>query len=93
MLKVHINKHGEEYPGVSNEQYIKIGIELIQKPVGGNILGHKTKDNIVVRYNKETNDFVKGRPDRGLYTLFKPKEGQAYYNNQRMEDLKHGGKG
>lgn len=91
-LNNHMSKHGKEYPGFTKEQYIKRALELIEQPVSGKILGHKTKDNILIRYNKKTNDFVKGRPDKAIYTMFKPIEGQVYYDKQREEDLKHGGK-
>lgn len=91
-LNNHVSKHGKEYPGFTKEQYIKRALELIEQPVSGKILGHKTKDNVLIRYDKKTNDFVKGRPDKGIYTMFKPIEGQVYYDKQREEDLKHGGK-
>lgn len=91
-LNNHVSKHGKEYPGFTKEQYIKRALELIEQPVSGEILGHKTKDNVLIRYDKNTNDFVKGRPDKGIYTMFKPIEGQAYYDKQKEEDLKHGGK-
>ncbi len=90
-LNNHVSKHGKEYPGFTKEQYIKRALELIERPVSGEILGHKTKDNVLIRYDKNTNDFVKGRPDKGIYTMFKPIEGQAYYDKQKEEDLKHGG--
>ena len=91
-LNNHVSKHGKEYPGFTKEQYIKRALELIEQPVSGEILGHKTKDNVLIRYDKNTNDFVKGRPDKGIYTMFKPIEGQAYYDKQKEEDLKHDGK-
>lgn len=91
-LNNHMSKHGKEYPGFTKEQYIKRALELIEQSVSGKILGHKTKDNVLIRYDKKTNDFVKGRPDKGIYTMFKPIEGQVYYDKQREEDLKHGGK-
>ena len=90
-LNNHVSKHGKEYPGFTKEQYIKRALELIERPVSGEILGHKTKDNVLIRYDKNTNDFVKGRPDKGIYTMFRPIEGQAYYDKQKEEDLKHGG--
>ena len=84
-------KHLGEFEGLTMEQYIKRGMDLIQMPTGGDILGHKDKDGILTRYSVKTNEFVKGRPDRGIYTLYKPKDGKAYYDYMKEQDLKHGG--
>lgn len=66
-------------------------MELIQMPTGGNIIGHKDEKEIITRYNVETNEFVKGRPDRGIYTLFKPDDGIEYYNRKKKGDVERGG--
>ena len=67
-------------------------MELIQMPTGGNIIGHKDEKEIITRYNVETNEVVKGRPDRGIYTLFKPDDGIEYYNRKKKGDVERGGK-
>lgn len=85
--------HQEEYPGWTMEQYEKRSVELVEKPVGGNIVGHKDKDGQVIRYDKNTNDFVKGHPNKGVRTMFKPVDGEAYYKKQRELDIEHGGEG
>lgn len=87
--------HRDEYldDGITTaEQYEKRAVELLEMPVGGNILGHLDKDNQIIRYDKAKNDFVKGSTLKGVKTMFKPKEGYSYYENQRTEDIKHGGK-
>lgn len=45
--------------------YGRLALDLVQKPVGNGIVGHKTKDGFVVRYNTKTGDFVKGNPKHG----------------------------
>ena len=88
--------HRKEYEkdGITTkEAYEKRAVELIESPVGGNIMGHIDKDGHIIRYDEKTNDFVKGSPKKGIFTMFKPTEGKAYYDNKRKEDLKHGGKG
>nr|DAO88090.1 MAG TPA: Portal [Caudoviricetes sp.] len=84
--------HQAEYPDFTMEQYEKRAVELAEMPVGGSIQGHADKDGNVIRYDADTNDFVKGNPNKGITTMFKPAEGKAYYLKQREEDLKHGGK-
>lgn len=84
--------HRGEYPDFTMEQYEQRAVELAEMPVGGGIEGHVDKNGNVLRYDVENNDFVKGNPDKGIITMFKPANGKAYYLKQRKEDLKHGGK-
>lgn len=69
--------------------YEKAAQELIRKPVDGkNILGYalKSKPNIIVRYDKKRNLYVKGDFKTGkLITFFAPRDKMEYYNN-RFED-------
>ena len=79
--------HKQEYKqdGITTkEQYLKRALELVQSPCGENILGYKTKHNQVCRYDKEKNDYVKGNPEKGIITMFKPVDGIEYFNT-RME--------
>ena len=85
--------HQDEYPGFTMEEYVARAVELAEMPVGGNILGHVDKDGIITRYDKETNDYVRASVEQGIRTMFKPKDGQAYYDRFRKEDLERGGKG
>ena len=75
------------------EQYVKRAVSLIEMPVGGSILGHVDKDGVIIRYDKKTNDFVKGTIDKGIRTMFKPVDGIKYYMDMRKDDLNNGGKG
>jgi len=69
------------------EQYIARGMELVQMTVGGGILGHKDKNEIITRYNVKTNEFVKNRPDRWIYTFYKTWDKKAYYDAMKRKDL------
>ena len=84
--------HQAEYPNYTKEQYVKRAVELIEQPVGGNILGHADKDGVIIRYDKKANDFVKGSIVKGIRTMFKPIDGIKYYEQQRKKDLEHGGR-
>lgn len=91
VAKAHYKKHADDYGG--KENYLKTGLELIQKPCGGDIVGHRRKDKTsIVRYNKSTNDFAIGvvGDKGGLVTLYKPEEGAAYY--ERIKELDLNGK-
>lgn len=81
--------HSAQYPNYTREQYAERALQLIQsKADGKNILGYKNALNEIVRYDVNTNDFVKGNPKIGIKTMFKPKNEQKYYESRkRMEGL------
>lgn len=89
--KQHLNNHWQngrthekEYfdEGITTkEQYEKRAVELAEMPVGGNILGYKTPEGYICRYDKEKNDYVKADIEKGIRTMFKPDEGEKYYQN------------
>lgn len=82
--------HAEEYEpdGITTkEQYEKRGVELAESAADGKrILGYKTKEGFICRYDVKKNDYVKADINKGLRTLFKPTkekgtlEGIDYYN-------------
>ena len=74
------------------EQYVERAVRLAEMPTGRDILGHIDKDGIVVRYDRKENDFVKANVKKGIRTLFKPVDGEAYYIKARKDDIEHGGK-
>lgn len=78
--------HSKQYPGMTKEQYAKKALELVQKPVGGNILGYKNSKGQVARYDSSTNDYVIGIPKKGVATMFKPKAGQKYFDKLSEKD-------
>ncbi|MGI5885525.1 MAG: phage portal protein [Candidatus Spyradocola sp.] len=78
--------HKEQYPGMTKEQYAQRARQLIEKPVGKGILGYKNSSGQIVRYDSKTNDFVKGRPDKGIATMFKPSKGRDYYERKKAEE-------
>ena len=80
--------HKDEYvkEGITTkEQYEARALELIQMPCGNGIDGYKTKNGKICRYDTQKNDYVTGRPDKGIYTMFKPSEGLEYF--ERMLKL------
>ena len=80
------HSHKEEYPDFSKEQYAERALELIQKPVAGNVFGYKTANGEICRYDEETNDYVKGHPDKGIKTMFKPRNGKQYYEGRKSAE-------
>ena len=82
--KKHLRK-GKSYSGMSMTEYVKKASELARSPIGGDIDGYKATDGAVVRYNKSTNDFVKGY-STGVATMFKPSSGEDYFKRKRSSE-------
>jgi len=40
----------------------------------------------VIRYDVDTNDFVKGYPNSGIATMFKPKSKKKYFDNCKQKE-------
>lgn len=82
-LKEHFNNHGHQYANMTAEDYNNYALDLIQQPVSNDVLEYKTTKGAVVRYKVSTNDYVKGYPNTGIATMYKPKgnklKGYAYY--------------
>lgn len=73
------SSHKDQYKNMTKKQYSERALELIQKPVGGDIKGYKNNLDEIVRYDVKNNDFVKGNPAKGIKTMFKPSSGEKYY--------------
>jgi len=77
-LDSHWNTHKDEYSGLTKEQYSQRAQDLLQSPTGDNVLGYKTLDGAVVRYDRTTRDFVKGY-DTGIATMFLLRGGETRF--------------
>lgn len=94
--KQHLNNHWqngrthkEEYikEGITTkEQYAKRAVELAEMPVGNGILGYKTKEGYICRYDTAKNDYVKADLNKGIRTMFKPDEGMVYYKKELKKE-------
>lgn len=63
------SSHKDQYKNMTKKQYSERALELIQKPVGGDIKGYKNNLDEIVRYDVKNNDFVKGNPAKGIKTI------------------------
>ena len=81
------SSHKDQYPGWTREQYAQRALELLEMPTSKRIRGYVIKSqNIIVRYDTKTNDFVKGHIHNGIITMFKPKSKARYYENKRKQE-------
>lgn len=79
-LSDHFQKHGGEYPGLSQAEYAEVAEET--KDNGEH---HVTADGRHYYYNQATNDFAAFTPDGKAMTVFKPSRGGGYWRTKKQE--------
>ncbi|MBQ9376442.1 MAG: hypothetical protein IJU05_01375 [Schwartzia sp.] len=85
--------HQGEFPEIKTvDEYERKAIELLEMPVGGDIIGHADGHGNVIRYNKAKNEFAKGKPSQGAKTYMRPTNGIQYYLEMLKGDMEHGGR-
>ena len=72
---------------MTKDQYAERAMTLIQSPVVKGILGYKNAKGQVARFDTETGDFVKGHPDKGIATMFKPARGKEYFDDWKQRRI------
>jgi SPP1 gp7 family putative phage head morphogenesis protein len=74
----HFKSHGDDFPGISQAEYLKLAQDLLAQPISDTIAGYETEKGRRVRYDIEKNIFTTAS-DNKIRTLFKPKEGKGYF--------------
>ena len=82
--------HRDEYiqDGITTaEQYQARALQLVQSSADGKkIFGYKNSLGQIIRYDVDKNDFVKGNPKKGIFTMFKPEKGKKYFDEKLKEE-------
>lgn len=70
-LKKHKDsRHKEQYEGMTDEQYEDHARKLLQKKCGEHILGYRSADGSICRFNSLTGEYAKGYPGGDIKTCF-----------------------
>lgn len=72
--------HSKEYSDFTKEQYAQRAHELVRSATNDTVLGYKIANGAVVRFDKNTGDFVKGFTDTGIATMFKLRGGEGRFS-------------
>ncbi len=78
----HWKKHGEEFGGVTKEEYLRKANELILSEDPALLTKAEKEDGDTLYYLESTNEFLVLSPDGYIRTYFKPGAGIDYYNRQ-----------
>ena len=68
------------------KEYEQRALELIESPCGDTILGYANGNGAICRYDVVKNDYVKGNPSKGVFTMFKPEKGRAYFDEMKKKE-------
>ncbi len=78
----HFEKHGREFGGISQDEYLRQAQALRDASVGGDILELSRSDGTVSRFDRSTGIFVAFDQDLTIRTCFKPNDGERYFKRQ-----------
>ncbi|MEO8636005.1 MAG: hypothetical protein ABI587_12075 [Gemmatimonadales bacterium] len=81
-LAEHFHKHGAEFGGITQMEYLRRAQQLRDRSAGGDILEAVREDGVITRFDRREGDFLAVDPDRIIRTFFRPKDGEAYYQRQ-----------
>ncbi len=78
----HFVKHGREFAGITQDEYLRVAQTLRDAPVGGDVLELSRGDGTVSRFDRSTGIFVAFDKDLTIRTCFKPNDGERYFKRQ-----------
>ncbi len=78
----HYAKHGSEFGGVTQSQYLSGAQSLVGSGAGGGVLSKQRPNGDTVFYNQATNEFAVLSAAKEIRTYFKPSGGLSYYHKQ-----------
>lgn len=81
-LHEHYQKHGREFAGASETEYLRLAQALRDQPAGGDILEDIRADGVVTRFDRSSGAFIAFDRNLAIRTFFKPNDGERYYQRQ-----------
>jgi len=75
--RAHWNRHRNQYSSMSEQEYAREALRLIQLPCGGDIRGYARENGQIIRYSRLTGNYVVGYNDEdktiphGIATMYK----------------------
>jgi pyocin large subunit-like protein len=85
-LEEHYRKHGGEFGGVTQQQYLALARKLRDAPAGGPVLEAVRRDGVTTRFDRDSGAFVAFNRDRTIRTFFRPNDGERYFRRQAARD-------
>ncbi|MEP6508294.1 MAG: hypothetical protein ABJC63_08705 [Gemmatimonadales bacterium] len=81
-LGEHFAKHGREFRGLSEQQYLFAAQTLRDRPVGGDVEEIVRGDGTLSRFDRASGAFLAFNKNGTIRTFFKPNDGEQYFRRQ-----------
>lgn len=81
-LVEHFAKHGREFRGLSEQQYLFAAQTLRDRPVSGDVEEIVRADGTASRFDRASGAFLAFNSDCIIRTFFKPNDGEQYFRRQ-----------
>ena len=81
-LRQHFQKHGGEFGGISQAEYLRQAQALRDQPAEGQVLESVRLDGVITRFDRSSGAFLAFDRDRTIRTFFRPNDGERYYTRQ-----------
>ena len=85
----HFAKHGAEFGGVTEAEYLREAQALRDAPVGATVEESTRPDGTLSRYDRASGAFIAFDPDGTILTFFKPNTGESYFRRQATHTHTH----
>ena len=81
-LVEHYRKHGAEFEGFSQEEYLRAAQLLRDRAVSGPVLEISRGDGVRSRFDRTSGAFLAFDTDGTIRTFFRPNDGESYFRRQ-----------
>jgi hypothetical protein len=81
-LAEHHAKHGAEFGGITESEYLRRAQRLRDRPAGGDVRELIRRDGVITRFDRATGEFLAVNPDGTIRTFFRPSAGEVYFQRQ-----------
>jgi pyocin large subunit-like protein len=82
-LVEHFEKHGAEFPGFTQAQYLAAAQALRDRAAGGDVLEFTRADGVITRFDRASGAFLAVERSGHIRTYFRPNDGESYFRRQQ----------
>ena len=82
LLRIHYEKHVNEFGTVSEQEYLALANNFARKPLSYDVVQIVRSDNSVSKYCFSTNGFLVVNQDGTIRTYFKPVDKEKYWQDE-----------
>ena len=81
-LREHFAKHGRDFPGFDQAEYLRAAQTLRDTEVKAPVFEAARRDGVITRFHATDGTFIAFNPNGRIRTFFKPDDGRRYFERQ-----------